>query len=345
MLQHGEHLEFPKCLLLITKLGIYMASSLFSISKSEKDHEKHEIIIIGSGPAGYTAGIYAVRGGADVILIAGYSSGGQLMLTTEVENFPGFPEPILGPELMKRMREQVERLGLKIIDRDATNINLKVRPFEVEVEDIKYYADAIILATGASARELNMPSEQKLKGKGVSYCAVCDGAFFKGSDVVVIGGGDTAVEDAVYLSKIAKTVTVIHRRDKLRAQAALQKQAFSTPNIRFMWNSQVSEIIGEKKVEGVKVKNKADNHESVLNCSAVFVDIGHIPNTSLVEGQLELTQDKYIKLTGETTTSIDGVFAAGDVADHLYRQAITAAGMGAKAALDALRYLQTIKGQ
>jgi len=322
-----------------------MANSLFSFSKSERDHEKHEIIIIGSGPAGYTAGIYAVRGGADVLMIGGYASGGQLMLTTEVENFPGFPEPILGPELMRRMREQVERLGLKIVDRDATGINLRVRPFEVEVEDTKYYADVIIIATGASARELNIPSEQRLKGKGVSYCAVCDGAFFKGMDVVVVGGGDTAVEDAIYLSKIAKTVTVIHRRDKLRAQAALQKQAFSIPNIKFIWNSEVKEIIGEKKVEGIKIRNKIDNSESVLSCSAVFVDIGHVPNTSLVEGQLELTHDKYIKLTGETSTSIEGVFAAGDVADPVYRQAITAAGMGAKAALDALRYLQTIKGQ
>ena len=322
-----------------------MANSMFSLSKSEGDHEKHEIIIIGSGPAGYTAGIYAVRGGADVLMIAGYASGGQLMLTTEVENFPGFPEPILGPELMRRMREQVERLGLKIVDRDATGINLRVRPFEVEVEDTKYYADALIIATGASARELNIPSEKRLKGKGVSYCAVCDGSFFKGMDVVVVGGGDAAVEDAIYLSKIAKTVTVIHRRDKLRAQAVLQKRAFSIPNIKFIWNSEVIEIIGEKKVEGIKIRNKIDNSESFLSCSAVFVDIGHVPNTSLVEGQLELTHDKYIKLTGETTTSVEGVFAAGDVADPVYRQAITAAGMGAKAALDALRYLQTIKGQ
>jgi len=321
-----------------------MASSMFSIPKGESGHEKHEIIIVGSGPAGLTAGIYAIRGGADAILIGGYSSGGQLMLTTEVENFPGFPEPVLGPELMKRMREQVERLGLKIIDRDVTEINLKKRPFEVHVEDTVYTTDAIILAMGASARELNIPPEQKLKGKGVSYCAVCDGAFFKGADVVVIGGGDTAVEDAVYLSKIVRTVTVVHRRDKLRAQAVLQKQAFSTPNIKFVWNSVVSDIVGEKKVEAIKVVNKIDRHESTLNCSAVFVDIGHIPNTSLVEGQVELTAEKYIRLYGETGTSIDGVFAAGDIADHLYRQAITAAGMGAKAALDALRYLQTIKG-
>lgn len=321
-----------------------MASSMFSIPKNGSGHEKHEIIIVGSGPAGLTAGIYAIRGGADVILIGGYSSGGQLMLTTEVENFPGFPEPVLGPELMKRMREQVERLGLKIIDRDVTEIDLKKRPFEVHVEDTIYTADAIILAMGASARELNIPSEQKLKGKGVSYCAVCDGAFFKGTDVVVIGGGDTAVEDAVYLSKIARTVTIIHRRDKLRAQAILQKQAFSIPNIKFVWNSVVSEIAGEKKVEAIKVVNKIDGRESTINCSAVFVDIGHIPNTALVEGQVELTGEKYIKLHGETGTSQDGVFAAGDIADHLYRQAITAAGMGAKAALDALRYLKTIKG-
>ncbi|MDG6927650.1 MAG: thioredoxin-disulfide reductase [Nitrososphaerota archaeon] len=317
---------------------------MFSIPKAESGHEKHEIIIVGSGPAGLTAGIYAVRGGADVILIGGYSSGGQLMLTTEVENYPGFPEPVMGPELMKRMREQVERLGLKVVDRDVTEISLRERPFKVKVEDTAYAADSVILAMGASARELNIPSEQKLKGKGVSYCAVCDGAFFKGTDVTVIGGGDTAIEDALYLSKIARTVTVVHRRDKLRAQAIMQKQAFSTPNIKFVWNSEVSEIIGEKKVEAIKVVNKMDKHETALNCSAVFVDIGHIPNTSLVEGQVQLTAEKYIRLYGETGTSVDGVFAAGDIADHLYRQAITAAGMGAKAALDALRYLQTVKG-
>jgi len=331
-------------LIIYTGSGIRMTTSLFSVTRDQSKHENHEMIIVGSGPAGLTAGIYAVRGGADVILIGGYSSGGQLMLTTEVENYPGFPEPILGPELMKRMRMQVERLGLKIIDRDVTQINLKTRPFQVEVEDVTYSADSLILAMGASARELNLPSEQRLKGKGVSYCAVCDGAFFKGSDVTVIGGGDTAVEDAVYLSKIAKTVTVIHRRDKLRAQAILQKQAFSIPNIKFVWNSEVVDIVGEKKVDGIKIKNKITGSETTLNCSAVFVDIGHNPNTSLVEGQIELTSEKYIKLGGETSTSVDGVFAAGDVADHLYRQAITAAGSGAKAALDALRYLQKIKG-
>ncbi len=305
--------------------------------------EKHEIVIIGSGPAGLTAGIYAVRGGADAILIGGYSFGGQLMLTTEVENFPGFPEPILGPELMKRMRAQAERLGVNIIDKDATEINLLERPFRITVEEDTYYADAVILAMGASPRELGIPSERKFKGKGVSYCAVCDGMFFKGMDVAVIGGGDTAIEDAIYLSKICKSVTVIHRRDKLRAQAVLQKRAFSIPNIKFVWNSEVVEIYGTQKVEGVKVKNKMTNEISSLPVQGVFVDIGHIPNTSLVEGQVELTENKYIKLYGETGTSIKGVFAAGDIADPVYRQAITAAGMGAKAALDALRYLQELK--
>ena len=305
--------------------------------------EKHEIIIIGSGPAGLTAGIYAVRGGADTLVIGGYSFGGQLMLTTEVENFPGFPEPILGPELMKRMRMQAERLGVQIIDKDATEINLLERPFKIKVEEDTYYADAVILAMGASARELGLPSEKRLKGKGVSYCAVCDGMFFKGQDVAVIGGGDTAIEDAIYLSKICNSVTVIHRRDKLRAQAILQKRAFSIPNIRFVWNSEVIEILGDSKVEGVRVKNKLTNEISEIPVKGVFVDIGHVPNTSLVEGQIELTENKYIKLFGETGTSIKGVFAAGDIADPVYRQAITAAGMGAKAALDALRYLQEIK--
>ncbi len=307
--------------------------------------EKHEIIIIGSGPAGLTAGIYAVRGGADAIIIAGYASGGQLMLTTEVENYPGFPEPILGPELMKRMRAQAERLGVKIIDKDATGINLLTRPFEVNVEDIKYVADAVILAMGASARELGLPSEQKFKGKGVSYCAVCDGMFFKGTDVAIVGGGDTAVEDAIYMSNIARNVYVIHRRDKLRAQAVMQRRAFSRQNIKFIWNSEVVEILGDKKVNGVKIRNKLTNEETTLNVDGVFVDIGHVPNTSLVKGQIELTDAGYIKLYGETGTSIRGVFAAGDIADHVYRQAVTAAGSGAKAALDALRYLDELKEQ
>ncbi len=305
--------------------------------------EKHEIVIIGSGPAGLTAAIYAVRGGADMILIAGYSSGGQLMLTSEVENFPGFPEPILGPELMKRMRQQAERLGTQIIDKDATEINLMERPFKVKVEDDTYLADAVILAMGASAKELGLPSEKKFKGKGVSYCAVCDGMFFKNMDVAVVGGGDTAVEDAIYLAKICKSVTLIHRRDKLRAQAIMQKRAFSLPNIKFVWNSEVVEIVGDTRVEGVKVKNKITNEVTLIPVKGVFVDIGHIPNTMLVEGQVELTENKYIKLYGETGTSVKGVFAAGDIADPVYRQAITAAGMGAKAALDALRYLQEIK--
>lgn len=305
--------------------------------------EKHEIVIIGSGPAGLTAAIYAVRGGADMILIAGYSSGGQLMLTSEVENFPGFPEPILGPELMKRMRQQAERLGTQIIDKDATEINLMERPFKVKVEDDTYLADAVILAMGASAKELGLPSEKKFKGKGVSYCAVCDGMFFKNMDVAVVGGGDTAVEDAIYLAKICKSVTLIHRRDKLRAQAIMQKRAFSLPNIKFVWNSEVVEIVGDSRVEGVKVKNKITNEVTLIPVKGVFVDIGHIPNTMLVEGQVELTENKYIKLYGETGTSVKGVFAAGDIADPVYRQAITAAGMGAKAALDALRYLQEIK--
>ncbi len=305
--------------------------------------EKHEIVIIGSGPAGLTAAIYAVRGGADTIVIAGYSSGGQLMLTSEVENFPGFPEPILGPELMKRMRQQAERLGVQIIDKDATEISLMEKPFKIKVEDDAYLADAVILAMGASARELGLPSEKKFKGKGVSYCAVCDGMFFKNMEVAVIGGGDTAVEDAIYLSKICKSVTLIHRRDKLRAQAIMQKRAFAIPNIKFVWNSEVVEIVGDSKVEGVKVKNKITNEITLIPVKGVFVDIGHVPNTMLVEGQVELTENKYIKLYGETGTSIKGVFAAGDIADPIYRQAVTAAGMGAKAALDALRYLQEIK--
>lgn len=307
-----------------------------SISKREK------VIIIGSGPAGLTAAIYIGRSGISPLVIAGYSFGGQLMLTNEVENFPGFPEGIMGPELMERMKKQAIKFGARILEKDATAVDFTQRPFRIYVEDEEYLADAVIVATGASPKELGLESEQRLKGRGVSYCAVCDGPFFKGTNVVVVGGGDSAIEEALYLSKITNSVTVIHRRDKLRATAILQERAFSNPKIKFVWNSVVKEIIGDKKVEGVKVKDVKTEEERFIPCSAVFIAIGHKPNTDLFIGQLEMDERGYIIVKDETKSSVEGVFVAGDVADYKYRQAITAASSGCKAALDALKYLDAI---
>ncbi len=302
---------------------------------------KERLIILGSGPAGLTAGIYAARGGVPPLLVAGYAPGGQLMNTTDVENFPGFEEPILGPKLMDRMIKQAIRMGVKMMEKDATSVNLKERPFKVVVEDEIYLADSMIVALGAKSLELNIPSENALKGRGVSYCAVCDGAFFKGGNICVVGGGDTAIEDALYLTRLARQVTVIHRRDQLRASAIMQQRAFNEPKIRFIWNSVVKEVLGGSRVEGMKLLNLKDNTESTIQCDAVFVDIGHKPNTDIFQGQLELTEKGYIAVHDKTGTSVEGVFVAGDVADSLYRQAVSAAGDGCKAALDALRYLET----
>jgi thioredoxin reductase (NADPH) len=302
------------------------------------DYEK--VIIIGSGPAGLTAAMYLGRGGVSPLVIGGYSFGGQLMLTGKVENFPGFPDGIVGPDLIKNMRKQAEKFGARIIERDATRVDFKKRPFSVYVEDEEYLADVVIIATGASPRELGLQSERRLKGRGVSYCAVCDGAFFKGMDVVVVGGGDAAIDDALYLTKIVNNITVIHRRDRLRAAAILQKRAFEEPKIKFVWNSIVEEILGEKKVEGVRIRNVKTEETRVIPCSAVFIAIGHRPNTDIFVGQVELDEKGYIKVHDEVKSSIEGVFVAGDVADYKYRQAVTAAGSGCKAALDALKYLE-----
>ena len=308
-----------------------------SISKREK------VVIIGSGPAGLTAAIYIGRGGISPLVIAGYSFGGQLMLTNEVENFPGFPEGIMGPELMERMKKQAIKFGARILEKDATAVDFSQRPFRIYVEDEEYLADVVIVATGSSPKELGLESERRLKGRGVSYCAVCDGPFFKGTDVVVVGGGDSAIEEALYLSKITNSVTVIHRRDRLRAAAILQKRAFSNPKIKFVWNSIVKEIVGDRKVEGVEVKNVKTGEERFIPCSAVFIAIGHKPNTDLFAGQLEMDERGYIIVKDETKSSVEGVFVAGDVADYKYRQAVTAAGSGCKAALDALKYLDMIE--
>jgi len=304
--------------------------------------EHAAIIILGSGPAGLTAAIYAARAGYSPIVIGGFEFGGQLMLTTYVENFPGFPKGILGPDLMEAIKEQAEGVGAKIITDNATAVDLSTRPFKIFVNEDVYTSDALIIATGASAKWLGLESEQRLKGRGVSSCAVCDGAFFRGKEVALVGGGDSAMEDAIYLSKICKKVTVIHRRDKLRASAIMQARAKSRPNIEFIWNSVVEEVLGENKVEGVRIRNLVTNEVSIMNVSALFVAIGHQPNTEIFKGQLEIDEKGYLKVRNETRTNIEGVFAAGDVADPVYRQAVTAAGLGARAALDAVRYLEAM---
>ena len=302
-----------------------------------------EIIILGSGPAGLTAAIYSARANLKPLVITGLPPGGQLMLTTEVENYPGFPDGIQGPELMDRMRKQAERFGAEFLEYDATSVNFLSHPFEVMVEDEVYKAKAIIIATGASVKWLGLESEQRLIGRGVSSCATCDAPFFKDKDVVVVGGGDTAIDDALLLTKYAKKVTVVHRREKLRASKILQDRAFKNEKINFKWNSVVEDIIGDNKVEGVIIKDVKTGEKSKLECQGVFIAIGHKPNTDLFKGQIEIDDKGYIIKRNNTETSVKGVFVAGDVCDPRYRQAITAAGMGCQAAMDAEKYLESIE--
>lgn len=300
-----------------------------------------DVIIIGSGPAALTAAIYARRSNLTTAVIAGSLWGGQLMLTTEVENFPGFPSGILGPELMENMRKQAEGFGANIVYEDATEVDFSSRPFKVQAGDKIHEGRSVIIATGASTKWLGLKSEERLRGKGVSSCATCDGIFFKGRSVVVVGGGDTAMEEALSLAKIASHVTVVHRRDQLRASKILQQRAFKDEKITFMWNTEVVDILGERKVEGMRVKDVKTGQESILSCDGVFVAIGHQPNTELFRGQIELDPKGYIVTNDETRTSVEGVFVAGDVQDPRYRQAVTAAGSGCKAAIDAERWLQS----
>ncbi len=301
-----------------------------------------KLIIIGSGPAGLTAAIYAARAGLNPLVISGREAGGQLMLTTDVDDFPGFDQGIQGPDLMAKMKKQAERFSTRFINEDVISINLKTHPFEIKTETCSLQTVALIIATGASAMWLNLPSEQRLRGKGVSACAVCDGFFFKGKDVIVVGGGDTAMREANYLSKLCKKVTVIHRRGELRAQAALQELVKSKTNVDFMLNSVVEEILGQDKVTGVKIKNTQNNKISELQVDGVFIAIGHRPNTGFLKGQLDLNEKGYIVVENETHTKVQGVFVAGDVADWHYRQAVTAAGAGCKASFDAEEYLESL---
>ena len=300
------------------------------------------LVIIGSGPAGLTAAIYAARANLSPLLIEGWQSGGQLTTTTEVENYPGFSKGIMGPELMKEMRGQAERFGTEFLTGDVSAIDLSTRPFRLTIDGERTIeASALILATGASPIRLGLPNEHRLTGYGVSTCATCDGYFFRGQDVVVVGGGDSAVEEATFLTKFARTVTIVHRRDKLRASKIMQDRAMNNEKISFAWNSVVEDILGKELVTGVRLKNIVTGSSTDLACAGVFVAIGHRPNTDLVKGQLEMDEHGYILTSRGTNTSVAGVFAAGDVQDAKYRQAITAAGSGCMAAIDAERFLES----
>jgi thioredoxin reductase (NADPH) len=299
-----------------------------------------KVVIIGSGSAAYTAAIYAARANLDPLVFGGVAMGGQLMITSDVENFPGFPEPVTGPDLMERMQKQVQRLGVTIINEYVTKVDLSRRPFYVETsEGTSASAQSLIVATGANAKWLGIPSEKLLMGHGVSACATCDGFFFKGKNVVVVGGGDTAMEEANFLTKFASTVTVVHRRDALRASKIMVDRAQKNPKISFVWDSAIDEVTGDGHVDGVKLKNLKTGAITPLKCEGVFVAIGHTPTTGFLGGQLKTNENGYIVADDRTRTSVEGVFAAGDVMDDRYRQAVTAAGNGCKAALEAERWL------
>ncbi|MBI1910284.1 MAG: thioredoxin-disulfide reductase [Deltaproteobacteria bacterium] len=303
-----------------------------------------KVIIIGSGPAGLTAAVYTARGDLKPLLIEGYQAGGQLMLTTEVENYPGFPKGIMGPELMDLFRQQAERFGTRFLTQDVTRVDFSKKPsgeapLQVFVGDQKYEAQSIIISTGASAKLIGLTNEKRLMGKGVTTCATCDGAFFRNMEVAIVGGGDSSMEEALFLTKFATKVTVIHRRHELRASKIMQDRAFANKKIKFLWDTVVEDVLGEKEVTGLKLKNVKDGKTGELKVAGLFVAIGHTPNTQLFKGQLKMDENGYLITHDGTKTNIPGVFACGDVQDHVYRQAITAAGSGCTAAIDAERYL------
>jgi thioredoxin reductase (NADPH) len=311
-------------------------------SPPQTDRASYKVLIIGSGPAGLTAALYAARANLEPLVIAGYTPLGQLMITSEVENYPGFPGGILGPELMDLFRAQAERFGAKIIEKDATRVDFSSRPFHVWTADDEYQADSVIIATGASALWLGLPSEEQFRGRGVSACATCDGFFFRDREIAVVGGGDTALEEALFLTRFASKVTMLVRRDQFRGSKIMQDRALSHPKIDVRWNKEVAEVQGNHTVESLHIRDTASGEESDLAVQGMFVAIGYRPNTELFLGQIETDERGYLKVVDETGSGIDGVFIAGDVHDHRYRQAVTAAGDGCKAAIDAERWLESV---
>jgi len=309
--------------------------------ENTKASEKVQLLIIGSGPAGYTAAVYAARANLKPVLYQGIQPGGQLTITTEVENFPGFPEGVQGPELMIHFEKQAQRMGADIRYGLATKVDFSSQPYRVEIDEEKWIeADAVIISTGASAKWLGIESEQRLNGYGVSACAVCDGFFFRGKEVAIVGAGDTAAEEALYLSKLCSTVHMFIRRHEMRASKVMQERVKATPNIKIYWNSETEEIVGEKTVEAVRIKNNETSEITEIPIKGFFVAIGHNPNSEIFKGFVDMDEAGYIKtIAGTAKTNVEGVFAAGDVQDKIYRQAVTAAGSGCMAALDAERYL------
>ena len=320
-----------------------MQAEIRSDSKKPETRKKFDVIIIGAGPAGYTASIYTSRAKRETLIISGILPGGQLMLTTEVENFPGFAKGIMGPELMTTMREQAERMGTTIIDDEVVNVDFRHKPFKILTYSEEYEADAVIIATGATPRKIGAKGEQEFSARGVSYCATCDGPFFKNQEIVVAGGGDSAMEEAIFLTKFANKVHVIHRKDKLRASKVMQDRAFENQKIQFHWNTVIEEIKGNQKVNQITVKDTTTNNVKTLEVGGIFVAIGHEPNTKLFQGQIDFDANGYIALKNHTQTNVEGVFAAGDVHDHRYRHAITAAAFGCMAAIDVDKYLSERK--
>jgi len=333
-----KHFRFPP--------GSPSGTRLFNTAPIREDGQlsnPHKVVIIGSGPAGYTAAIYAARANLSPILFTGSQSGGQLMLTTLVENYPGFVDGVDGPPLMENFRKQAERFGTRLVLEDVTSVDLSARPFRIASTETKVEAHTVIIATGASAKMLGLPNESKLMGRGVSTCATCDGFFFKNQDIMVVGGGDTAIEEALYLTRLGRKVDIVHRRDTLRASKILQERALKNSKIHFIWDSVVDEIFDPEqgKVTGVRLRNLRTDETTEMTVDGLFVAIGHQPNTALFQGQLRLLGNQYIEVKpGTTQTSVAGVFAAGDVQDFVYRQAVTAAASGCMAALEAERYLE-----
>ena len=304
-----------------------------------KKKTKFDIVIIGAGPSGYTAGIYCSRAGYDTLILSGILPGGQLVNTTEVENYPGFEKGVMGPDLMIEMRKQTQRMGTTIIDDEVVDVDFRHRPFKVLTASEEYEGRAVIIATGANPRKLGVNGEQTFAGKGVSYCATCDGPFFRNQELIVVGGGDSAVEEATFLTKFATTVHIVHRRESLRASKIMQERAIKNNKIKFHWNSAVIDIKGDQKMHQAILKNIKTGEEKTLDVAGLFVAIGHEPNTKLFKKQIDLDDEGYIILKNKTHTNIEGVFAAGDVHDRSYRQAITAAGFGCMAAIDVDKYL------